>query len=226
METNNFFCSKRASLLLNRTLYLSKKSIIIWLCVYFGMVLLIDLSSINNGNSNSSTLITSSFIYMFIYGMNITIGMNKAIHKPSRAFSFLTLPVSNFERLLVVWLVSSLFYTVFCAVLIYIGVELSAYIYYFFAGAPMFYLSITDILTMSLYYMVFQSAYLYGSVFFKKAQFFITSLSLIIVFTIVILIIDVSLFLCSYHLLCHIVFFLFHNYHILPYELAVISHDI
>ena len=198
METNNFFCFKRASLLLKRTLYLSKKSIIIWLCVYVGMVLLINLFSINNENFNSSSLITSSFIYMFIYGMNYTIGMNKAIHKPSRAFSYLTLPVSNFERLLVVWLVSSLFYAVFCAVFIYSGVELSAYIYYFFAGAPMFYLDFTDVLKMSIYYMIFQSAYLYGSIFFKKAQFFLTSLSLITLFAIVI-----SLTLLSYKLFLH-----------------------
>ena len=187
METNNFFCSKRASLLLNRTLYLSKKSIIIWLCVYVGMVLLINLFSINNEGFNATTLITSSFIYMFMYGMNFTAGMNRIFHKPTKAFSFLTLPVSNFEKLIVVWLVSSLFYSAFCAFLIYSVIELSAFSYNYFAGTPMFYLDITDILKMSLYYMVFHSAYLFGSIFFKKAQFLKTSLSLIVLFTIIII---------------------------------------
>ena len=198
METNNFFCSKRASLLLNRTLYLSKKSIIIWLCVYVGMVLLINLFSINNEGFNATTLITSSFIYMFMYGMNFTAGMNRIFHKPTKAFSFLTLPVSNFEKLIVIWLVSSLFYSAFCAVLIYSVIELSAFLYNYFAGTPMYYLEITDVLKMSLYYMVFHSAYLFGSIFFKKAQFLKTSLSLIVLFTIIII-----AYYLSYRLIIH-----------------------
>jgi len=187
METNNFFCFKRASLLLKRTLYLSKKSYIIWMCIYLGMILLINLLSINNNNFDSTGLLISSVIFMFMYGMNFTTGMNKAIHKPSRAFSYLTLPVSNFERLLVTWLVSSLIFAVLNALLIYFSIVLSAYLYYLRTDVTVNYVDILDVLKLSLYYMVFQTAYLFGSIFFKKAQFLKTSLSLIVLFTLIII---------------------------------------
>jgi len=104
------------------------------------------------------------------------------------AFSFLTLPVSHFERLIVTWFVSSLFYTIFFTFIIYYVVELSAYSTYIFANTPMYYPALSDILKLSLYYMVFQTAYFFGSIFFKKTQFIKTSLALIILFTIVIFI--------------------------------------
>jgi hypothetical protein len=186
MKTNNFFCFKRAILLLKRILFIHKKSLIIGVSVYLGISLLLTLIFINEGHFNPQSIKYSSFIFMFIFGFVFTNSINKEIHKPSKAFSFLTLPVSHFERLLVTWLVSSLLYTAIYTFIIYYVIELSSYYTYLYANTKVYTPAFSGILKLSLYYMVFQAAYFFGSIFFKKGQFIKTSLSIIILCTVII----------------------------------------
>ncbi|HNW97386.1 MAG TPA: hypothetical protein PKK00_03110 [Bacteroidales bacterium] len=147
---------------------------------------------INTGYFNEFSIMYSSYIFMFIWGFNFLNNINKEIHKPSKAFSFLTLPTSHFERTLVTWLVSSLFYTVIYTIIIYYVIDLSAYFTYQFSNATEYTPVFKDVLKFSLYYMVFHTAYFFGSIFFKRNQFIKTSLCIIILFTIVIFAIILS----------------------------------
>jgi hypothetical protein len=187
MKTNNFFDLKRALLLLKRIMFINKKSIILGLSIYLGIAVLYTLLFIYQAYFNNFTIIYSSFIFMFIWGLIFTIHINKEIYKPASASLFLTLPASHFERLLLTWLVSSVLYTAVFTLIIYFVVYLSAFLTTLTSNAPEYIPVFSDILKISLYYFVIQTVYFFGSIFFKKGHFIKTSLAIIILITAVVL---------------------------------------
>ena len=187
MKTNNFFNIKRTLLLIKRMMFVNKKTFFIGFGIYFGIMLIFFLLSLlNDSFINPASIKSTSFNFMFIWGLIITSMIFREIHKSVKAFSYLTLPVTHFERFLSTWLIISLSYTLVFTFIIYLVMALGCYIGNLSPENNFISPDLSDIVKSSLYYMIIQTVFLYGSVFFKKSQWIKTVLSLIIFIAIII----------------------------------------
>jgi hypothetical protein len=184
MGTNNFNIN-RLFLLLQRQLIVNKKNLLIAFAACFGTILFIYLLTIyTSGTVIYEPLVALSFVVIFTGGFIFTsIGFNE-LHAPDKAYQYLTLPATTLEKLLSVWLLTSIAYVSVSLVLTGV-IALIGNMFAVVVGADT--KSFSELLNFPILnlvwiYFIAQTVFLLGSCYFNKNNFLKTLLALFVLF--------------------------------------------
>lgn len=119
---------------------------------------------------------------MFLGGLIYTSNMFSELHDPEKSYRFLTLPVSNLERLVSSWVLSAIIFPFVALFAMILVVLLSNLIINFSVDPASFsgILSHTTFLITGIY-IVTQSVFFLGAVYFRNHNFMKTLLSLFLI---------------------------------------------
>jgi magnesium-transporting ATPase (P-type) len=182
MGTNNFNI-KRLYLLIQRQVVVNQKNLLISFAACFGATLTIFLLVIyGSGSILYAPLMSISFSIMFTGGLVFTSLGFKELHSPAKAYQYLTLPATTFEKLLSVWLLTSILHIIVSLLLILI-LALLGNLFALAIGVGT--QSINELLHFGVFklvwiYFVVQTVFLLGSCYFRKNNFLKTLLALFI----------------------------------------------
>ena len=122
----------------------------------------------------------SLYVAVFFFGgFLFTSQIFKEMHAPHRSYFFLTLPASSLEKLTGAWLLTSPLY-----VFAYTAVAFIIYFIGFLLAGESFSLSFffnKGLAVSIVFYMVVQTTFLWGAVYFRKNNFLKTVLSIIVI---------------------------------------------
>lgn len=189
METNTFFNISRLKFLIQRDFGINYKTMLIATAAITGFLMFTGTMTIVFGEKmmNEQTIIGMIMPTLIIAGLISTSMVFSELHSPHKGYLYLTLPASALEKLSAAWLVTSLFYVVFSLVLLFI-----LNVYYIIIAEvftsqslPMVNIFSLEVLKPFGIYMVVQSGFLLGSIYFRKVNFLKTILAFF-VFNIVI----------------------------------------
>lgn len=182
MEQNNIFSFSRFVGYIKRHYLLNYKSLIITLAAVAGFVAVIAaLASFGQKNYNFQLFSNLYYTVMFIVGCILTSSVFSELHKPERAVYYLTLPVSNFEKLLANWLSTTIVYLFLGLITFYISYFMSNLLAYWWVESPMKVENIfqTNFLEVCKAYMVVHVIFFFGALYFKGYNFLKTILVLV-----------------------------------------------
>ena len=186
MSKSDYFNIKRLLMLIYRQVFLKYKSILISTGAMAGVIMVVNLLSmyqcgcntINQNNFNSL-----SITFLFILGMVFTSTSFEEMHTSAKGCFYLTLPVSNLERLISVWLVSSVMYFIWWlfAILI-INLLISAFAY-LLMGIPFGWVELFNPAALKSYanFFIIQTVFMFGAVYFSKSNFIKTIFALFLI---------------------------------------------
>lgn len=174
----NHYNPQRQLLLVRRQLSVSKQTWLIAAGAIFGLLLILSVLIAIFGPGNLPQ-IQGLYLAAFTFGgLIFTSLIFKELHSPHRSYFFLTLPASTLEKLAGAWLLTSPLYI--------LGFTIVSFIIYFIsfliAGVPfsLSYFYNGGLGEAILSYMVIQTIFLWGAVYFRKNNFLKTLLCLII----------------------------------------------
>lgn len=179
MKTNQIIQINRLGLLLRRQVFSNGKSIGIAFGAITGMMLVITLLVAYFNPAAINNLHYLYFSALFIGGYIFSSHVYNELHQIQKSYSYLTLPVSTTERLLSGWIISGLLFSLASLVAIAIVVILSGLIMSLITGtAPGQDLFYHNSLSLVKNYMITQTIFLLGAVYFRKNNFLKTLLAL------------------------------------------------
>ena len=177
MYTNSYN-PQRQMLLVRRQLSVSKQTWLIAAGAIFGLLLIISVL-VAVFNPADLPEVQGFYLAAFTFGgLIFTSLIFKELHSPHRSYFFLTLPASTLEKLAGAWLLTSPLYI--------LGFTIVSFIIYFIsfliAGVPfsLSYFYNGGLGEAILSYMVIQTIFLWGAVYFRKNNFLKTLLCLIL----------------------------------------------
>lgn len=193
MDTNvksSSFSYERVLLVSKRFFILNQKNWLIGITGIAGLLFSFWLLPVilASGNSTQSGFGSSlERIAMFLYfagGLALTSHIFHEVHSPNTSYQFLTLPATNFEKFSAAWFVSAIGYTIAAMtaiVLLSFSVEIVASINTGnWSQFSLFNPFRADILESVSNYIMFQSIFLLGAIYFRKNNFLKTLLVYII----------------------------------------------
>jgi hypothetical protein len=188
METNSFFDINRLKYLLIRQLSINYKTFLIATVAVIGFmmligtkILLLDSKSLNVGD------IFGIFLpAFFIGGFIFTSIIFSELNSPHRGYLYLTLPASAFEKLLSMWLITSIFYVIFGGIIVYFINLYYVFIATIFTSKSIEIINLfsLDVLEAFGMYLVFNSIFLLGAIYFRRINLFKTLLAGFVLITI------------------------------------------
>ena len=182
METNNLFDLKRLLLLMRRQIFSSAKSLLIAFGGMAGTLLIISLLVAYFNPPALSGMVPLYFVVMFIGGYVFTSNIYFELHQVQRSYSYLTLPVSLTERLVSAWLITGPLFAVFSLLaMLLIGLAGNLVMQLLNGTMPFNLVIFTGSLKTIGIYLVTQSVFLLGAVYFRKNNFLKTLLALFLV---------------------------------------------
>lgn len=185
MKTDNYFNIKRIYYLICRYLRLNHTILIVTASVA-GFVILVNLMTLLHLQTSWSSwnLFHASIPLLFIGGYIMTSEGFNEIHSSTRGCFYLTLPASMLEKLTATWLITAIGYFIFSIlVLLIINVILIGVGNIFTeVDFKLFNPFSTEVLDTFGKYMVTQSVFLFGAVYFQRANFIKTMLWLFLIF--------------------------------------------
>lgn len=176
-QGTDFFNLRRFLLLLRRDFSNGYRSVLIAMAAVLGFIILVSaLSALKGGNGEFYTVIFAQLL--FVGGYIVSSLAFKELHQPDRSYFYCTLPGSLVEKFSSKLLVTSLgyalgtliFYTIVGAASEGINRLIFGRGHYFFNPLDM------NILLMIAVYLVTQSVFLTGSIYFRKLAFLKTTL--------------------------------------------------
>ena len=185
MQISNYFDLRRLLLLIKKDFYTQYKTYLIALGAIFSILFLINIASVASSNSLNFHLIFYP-LTLFIGGFLFTSQSFRELNNESSLIFYLSLPASNLEKFISKLIISSIGY-IFVSLVVYFLFSLTTYIFgtlIFGHAHKIFNPFHHSILTSIHLYLVTQSIFLLGAVYFRKNNFIKTILS-IFVFTIV-----------------------------------------
>ena len=195
MTQNKTINLKRLFLFLKRYFFINKKT----LCIAFGgisaaVVIILMFAAYKTNSFNSDMLLSTVLPIYFLGGLIFTSSSFKELHDPKSAYSFLTFPISNLEKLTGLWLSTSVLFSIASIATIYIiNILVSVLSSQLFD----FQLQIGNIFVAELFqkigsYIVFQSIFLLGAIYYRKNNFLKTIMAMFVVFSIFALLIGLT----------------------------------
>jgi len=189
METNSFFDINRLKYLIQRDFSINYKTMLIASGAITGFLMFIGTITIIFGDKsmNEQNILGMIMPTLIIAGLISTSLVFSELNSPHRGYLYLTLPASAFEKLISSWLVTSVFYVIFSIVLLFI---LNVY-YIIIAEAftsksiPLINIFSIEVLKPFGIYMVVQSIFLLGAIYFRRVNFLKTILAWFVVFIII-----------------------------------------
>jgi hypothetical protein len=181
MSSNNYFNLRRIFLLVKADLTLYRNAIFIGFASLAALIVLGNLISPRNMFSVDQN--PSLFLLLLGVGYWVSSMSFRGIHKKPDGLFLLTLPASSLEKLLAKWLITSIGYIVLALMSYTVIYWILAAVAFIFGRASHF----TN-LPLSIYiwriifdYVMLQSIFLMGSIYFKKYAFIKTIFGVICV---------------------------------------------
>jgi len=181
METNSFFDINRLKYLILRDFSLNYKTMLIATAAITGFLMFTGTMSIVFGNNamNEQSMLGMILPTLILAGFISTSLVFSELNSPHKGYLYLTLPASAFEKLISSWLVTSVFHVIFSIALLSI-----LNIYYMLIAAAFTSLSVPLVNVFSVavlkpfgIYMVVQSIFFLGAIYFRKVNFLKTILA-------------------------------------------------
>jgi hypothetical protein len=186
MKTNNILNFSRLGLLLRRQILSNGRSLLIAFGGVAGFLLIVTLLVAYFDPSELNNLKSLYFSAMFIGGFIMTSNMYAELHQIQRSYSYLTLPVSVSERLLSGWIISGIIFPAVSLLVIALIVLLSNLIMALLVESAHFQsLFYEGSLQVIKIYMITQTVFLLGAVYFRKNNFLKTILALFLVMVVI-----------------------------------------
>lgn len=182
METNNYFSIHRLYLLSRRQVFSNGKSLIIAFGGVAGFLLIISLLVAYFNPTALTGLTALYFTSMFIGGYIFTSHIFNEMHQIQKGYNFLTLPVSIHERLANAWLLTGIFFPALSLLVMAAMVFLANLIMNFTVDvAPFQSVFSHNSFVLIRIYIITQTIFLFGSVYFRKNNFLKTLLAIILI---------------------------------------------
>ena len=182
MNNNLLIDPTRLWLMIKRDLVLNTKSLLIGAGAAAGLLIILPLFSTVANQSYSNNLFQSIATLLFIiYGIGISCQGFRELQKPGTGLFYLTIPASQLEKVVGVWLLRAPVY----AVVAFIGFYLLSIVVGFGADQivgtewQVFDPLKTENLKMVAHYGVWQSIFFFGGLYFQQKPFLKTAFSLI-----------------------------------------------
>lgn len=180
MDRNNYLDFTRLSNFVQRQAVLNLNTMLVAAGAVFGILLVISLAIAyfdGNPDSSENLKITYRFVF-FLAGYVFTSRVFSELHSPQKSYAYLTLPVSTTEKVIGSWLLSSPVYVLGYWIMISIIFLITKLI----TGTPV---TIGLLFDRGFFnavgtYMVTQTIYFLGAVYFRKNNFLKTILSLFV----------------------------------------------
>lgn len=183
MGQNNIFSASRFIHLIKRHYVLNFTGLIIAFSGIAAIVAIIGaLGSFGRQQFNDELFTSLFYVVMFITGYILTSTIFSELHRPERSVYYLTLPASSFEKLFSGWLNTSIIFLVFSLIAYYVSYLLSSIFAYWWFQVPFELKNVFNMgfLEASKFYIVTQSVFFFGAVYFKGYNFLKTVLALFI----------------------------------------------
>lgn len=184
MEKINQFSIQRLFLLMKRHSFINLKTWLVGFGAISGVLIVISLlQSYSSGFFNLSALSTTGVTFIFIAGYLITSMAYNEIHTSARGQFYLMLPANTIEKLLSNWIITSFLYIIIANVLLIAILALASLLssFLFNTGVEIYNPFTNDgIRTMGIY-VVTQSVFFLGALYFRKNNLLKTLLSIFVI---------------------------------------------
>jgi len=185
MNKNSYFDINRIGYLLIRQLRFSSQTLLIGFGAMAGFIIIVLTLSVIFGKPEPVTKTFFGLVmpFFFIGGYIFTSNIFSELRTSHRGYLYLTLPASTLEKLIVSWFISSVLYVAASIVVMFaINIISKSVVAIFSANqVPVINLFSHSVIRMYAVYMVIQSVFLLGAIYFRKANFFKTLLSLFVI---------------------------------------------
>ena len=185
MEKINQFSIQRFNLLMKRFIMFNLKTWGIGLGAIAGILIIIALLQAwaTNGTGPLSVLISLGQVMIFIGGYIITSMAYNEIHTPARSQFYLTLPATTLEKLFSHWIITSVVFVLLANILLMASLAIGSLLVNIGWGSTIeYYNPFTERnLHIMLIYVITQSMFFLGALYFRKNNFLKTTLSLIVI---------------------------------------------
>ncbi len=189
MENINRFCISRVFRIIYRQFLMSMKPWIIGIAATGGFLLGVFALQIitSGGNFNLDTYTAVGFVILFLGGYIFSSNIFNELQSPVKGHFYLLLPARIGEKLIASWLLSSIFYVIVSLLMLFlISFILSGILALFFDGNMQLFQPFSDTaLKATGSYLVTQTIFLLGSVYFRKFNFLKTLLAIFVVYMII-----------------------------------------
>jgi len=185
MSTNSILDINRLKCLLARQIRFNYKILLIASGAITGLLMFTGTMMLlfSGQNMDQRTFLGMIMPYFFVGGYVFSSVVFHELNSPHRGYLYLTLPASAFEKLLSAWLVSSVLYVLFVGVVMYI------LNFYYLLVASSFAHKTVEIFNMFSpgvikamgVYLVTQSIFFLGAIYFRKVNFLKTILALFVI---------------------------------------------
>ena len=185
MEKINQFSIQRFNLLMKRFIMFNLKTWGIGLGAIAGILIIIALLQAwaTIGTGPLSMLISLGQVMIFTGGYIITSMAYNEIHTPARSQFYLTLPATTLEKLFSHWIITSIVFVLLANILLMASLAVGSLLVNIGWGSPIeYYNPFTERnLQLMLIYVITQSMFFLGALYFRKNNFLKTTLSLIVI---------------------------------------------
>lgn len=185
MNEQTIFDINRVKLLLTRQLRLNSSTILIGFGAVVGVItFILSIRVITESNALSMAGFTGLALPIFFIGGYIfTSTIFSELRTSHRGYLYLTLPASAFEKLLVAWFISSILYVVASIVAFYVINLLLILVGFSTNSQPVPLFNFIDTWMLKIYaiYIVTQSVFLLGAIYFRGVNFLKTLLALFVI---------------------------------------------
>jgi hypothetical protein len=187
MEKINQFSVQRFLLLIKRYLLFNAKTWLIGLGATSGVMIVIGViqAYVSQFNYQVEPLVTTGQVIIYIGGFILTSMAYNEIHTPARSQFYLTLPATTIEKLFSQWVVTSLIFVVVANILLSIVLIIGNLIGNLVWSVPFDFFNPFALanIELMLIYIITQSIFFLGAIYFRKNNFLKTILSLFVIGT-------------------------------------------
>ena len=173
---NNIFDLNRCYNLFVRQVIFNAKSILLTSLALAGPITLLSYFFTNSFNFSLTTASPVLIFILFAGGYIFSSKVFWELQSQQKSYSYLTLPVSNYERLFVAWFLSSPLY-------VFVYTLFLSLLYFVFSSTSSETFEITKLLSLDymnsvIYYMCTQTVFLAGAIYFRGKVFVKTILTI------------------------------------------------
>ncbi len=189
MENINQFNINRVFWLIYRQLVINSKPWMIGVIATAGFLLGVFILQmlVSEGNFNFGAYKGLGFVILFLGGYVFSSNIFNELQSPVKGHFYMMIPARIEEKLMASWLMSSVLYAIISLTLLsIISFLLSGVQILFLGGNILLFNPLSDVaLKATGVYLVTQTIFLLGSVYFKKYNFLKTLLSIFVVYMII-----------------------------------------
>lgn len=185
MKTNSYFDITRLKHLFIRQLSFNYKVLLIATGSVVGLLLFIGTMMLvfSHRTIDQPVFLGLVMPYFFIGGYVFTSIIFSELNSSHRGYLYLTLPATSLEKLFSAWIFSSVGYILFISIVLYIinFYYISVASFLSFKTVPLFNVFDSKVLKMFGVYLVTQSVFFLGAIYFRRVNFLKTLLALFVV---------------------------------------------